>query len=152
MIFAFQVLKSVMQKRGEQQETAIGLVAQIFKFITKSDFDHVFGETGGVTKKLLILELVKVFGRHPRPSNEVPSIRRFSIELLIRVMEMDRVTILSSLSMEMKRELKGALDGVMETTSQMECFSTFSGSVGLSRHRLPISSLVDSAMELLRDH
>jgi len=149
---AAQVLKFVMEKRSEHQEAAIGLAAQIFKCISKSDFDRVFEESSGVRKSSLILELVKVLGRQPRPSNEVPSIRRFSIELLISVLEKDRVAVLSSLSMEMRIELKGTLEGVMETTSEMENYSTFSGSVGLSRHRLPISSLLHSAMGLLRDY
>eukprot|EP00253_Pinus_taeda_P016435 PITA_16435 len=148
---AAKVLKFVMEKRGEHQEAAIGLAAQIFKFITKSDSDRLFEESGGITRRSLILELVKVFGRHPRPSKEFPSIRRFSIELLIGVMEMDRVAIISSLNMEMTSELETALEAVMETTSELESYSTFSGSVGLSRHRLPISSLVESAMDLLRD-
>ena len=99
----------MMEKRGEHQEVAIGLAARIFKFITKSDFDRVFEESSGVTKSSLILELIKVFGRHPRPSHEVLNIRRFSIELLIAVMEMDKVAMLSSLSMEMTIKLKGAL-------------------------------------------
>ena len=102
-------IKFVMEKRGEHQEVAIGLAARIFKFITKSDFDRVFEESSGVTKSSLILELIKVFERHSRPSHEVPNIRRFSIELLMVVMEMDRVAMLSSLSMEMTIKLKGAL-------------------------------------------
>lgn len=150
-MFFFQVLKFVMEKRGEHQEAAIGLAAQIFKFITKSDFDRLFEESGGITRRSLMLELVRVLGRHPRPSKEFPSIRRFSIELLIAVMEMDRVAILSSLSMEMRSELEAALEAAMETTSELESYSTFSGSMGLSRHRLPIQSLVESAMELLHD-
>jgi hypothetical protein len=143
---AAQVVKFSMEKRGAHQEAAIGLAAQIFKFMTELDFDRVFKKWRAVTKRSLFSELVEVFRRHPRPSKEVPSIRRFSIELLIGVMEMDGATI------EMRSELEGALKGVMETTSELESYSTFSGSVGLSRHRLPIQSLVQSAMELLRDH
>eukprot|EP00253_Pinus_taeda_P018979 PITA_18979 len=148
---AAKVLKFVMEKRSEHQEAEIGLAAQIFKFITKSDSDRLFEESGGITRRSLILELVKVFGRHPHPSKELPSIRRFSIELLIGVMEMDRVAIISRLNMEMRSELETALEAVMETTLELESYSTFSSSVGLSRHRLPISSLVEFAMDLLRD-
>eukprot|EP00253_Pinus_taeda_P007904 PITA_07904 len=148
---AAKVLKFVMEKRGEHQEAAIGLAAQIFKFITKSDFDRLFEESVSITRSSLIWDLVEVLGRHPRPSKEVPSIRRFSIELLIGVMEMDRVAIISSLSMEMKSGLEEALEAVMETTSELESYNTISGSVGVRRHRLPISSLVQSAMDLLRD-
>lgn len=132
-----------MEKRGAYQEAAIGLAAQIFMFMTIPVFDRVFKEWWAVTKISLISELIEVFRRHPRPSKEVPSIRRFSIELLIAIMEMDRVAI------EKRSELEEALEGVLETTSEMESYSTFSGCVGLGRHRVPIHSLVQSAMELL---
>jgi len=36
---------------GAHRETAIGLAAQIFKFMTKSGFDPVLEESSGVTKK-----------------------------------------------------------------------------------------------------
>eukprot|EP00253_Pinus_taeda_P012890 PITA_12890 len=140
---AAQVVKSSIEKRGAHQEAAIGLAAQIIKFMIKSDFDHVFKES--MTNRSLVLELLEVLRRHPRPSKEVPSIRRFSIELLIGVMQMNRAAIV------MRSELEVALKGVLETTSELESYSTFSGSMGLSRHRLPIQSLVESAMELLRD-
>jgi hypothetical protein len=140
-----KVVVLVMEKQGAHQEAAIGLAAQIFKFMNKSDFDRVFKEGGAEKKRSLILKLVEVFWSYPRPSKEVPSIRRFSIELLIAVMEKDRSTI------EMRSELEDALEGVMETTSELESYSTFSGTLGLSSHRMAIRSLVKSAMLLLRN-
>ncbi|RWW00504.1 hypothetical protein GW17_00036533 [Ensete ventricosum] len=41
------------------------------------------------------------------------------------------------------------LESVSETTSELECFNVFSGSVGLSRHGTPLCSLVDAALELM---
>jgi len=67
----------------------------------------------------LISELVEIWQRHPRSSKKVPGIRRFSIELLIAVMEMDRSTV------EMRSELEAALEEVMETTCGMERYSAF---------------------------
>eukprot|EP00253_Pinus_taeda_P007930 PITA_07930 len=148
---AAQVVKFVMEKQGEHQEAALGLAAQIFKFMIRSDFNRLLEEPRGVTKKSLISKLVEVFQSHPRPAKEVPNIRRFGIELLINIMQMERDAILSDMSMEMRAEIQGALEGVMETTSEIENYSTFSGSVGLSRHSIPISSLVGSAMELLSE-
>lgn len=135
----------MMRKQGEHQEAAIGLAAQIFKFKTILDFDPGFKEQWPKLKKSLISELVEVFRRHPCPSQEVPSIRRFSIELLIAVMEMDRSTI------EMRSELEKALEVVTKTTSELESYGTFSGTVGLSSHCMAIGSLVQSAMVLLRN-
>ena len=138
-------MKFSIEKCGAHQEAAIGLAAQIVKFMTKSDFDDVFKEWRAVTNGSLVLELLEVFRRHPRPSKEVPSIRRFSIELLIGVMQMHRGAIV------MRSEVEEALKQVLETTPELESYSTFSGSIGLSRHLLPIQSLIQTAMELLRD-
>lgn len=95
---------------GAHRETAMGLAAQIFKFMTKSGFDPVLEESCGKQR-----ELVEVLWRQ----KEFPSIRRFSIELLIAVMEMDRSTI------EMRSKLEAPLEGVMKTTCGMESYSTF---------------------------
>ena len=117
-VMCFRVLKFVRENYSCQHREAykkleanIGFAAQFFKIMTKSNFDHVFEESSGVTKESLICKLVEVFRSHPYPSKDVPNIRRFSIELLISVMEMDRATI------EMRTELEWALKGVMETTS-----------------------------------
>jgi len=78
--------------------------------MTKSGSDPVLEESCGKQR-----ELVEVFWRQ----KEFPSIRRFSIELLIAVMEMDRSTT------EMRSELEATLEGVMKTTCGMESYSTF---------------------------
>eukprot|EP00253_Pinus_taeda_P006950 PITA_06950 len=131
--------------RCEKQEAAIGLAA---RFFTKWNFDPTIKELSGVTEKLLV-KLVEVFHTHPYPLKMVPNVRRFSIEVLIAVMERDKGAL------EKRSELVGALEealqGVMETTSDWENYSFCSGSKGLSRHSTPIRSLAQSALELLRN-
>jgi hypothetical protein len=146
----FQVLKFVRenhscehQEADKKLEANIGFAAQFFKIMTKSNFDHVFEESSGVTKESLICKLVEVFRSHPYPSKDVPNIRRFSIELLIAVMERDKAAL------EKRSELVEALEKVMNTTSDWEYYSAFSGSVGLSRHSTSVRSLAQSAMKLL---
>eukprot|EP01018_Ginkgo_biloba_P010947 Gb_17549 [translate_table: standard] len=140
---ASHVVGLVMTAQGKYQEAAIGLAAQIFKFLDRSEFDLLF-EEAGITKRSLAKLVVEVLQTHSSPSNKVPGIRRFSIELAICMMQKDE----GCFSME-RLELEMALEGVMETTSEMESYSTFSGSVGLSRHGITIYSLVESTMDLL---
>eukprot|EP00253_Pinus_taeda_P020795 PITA_20795 len=121
----------------ECQEAAIGLAA---RFMTKWDFDHEFRE-------LMLLKLVKVFESHPYPSKMVPNVRRYSIEVLIGVLKRDKGAL--EQRPELVNDLEKALEGVMETTSDWEYYSAFSGSKGLSRHTIPILSLAHHAMELL---
>jgi hypothetical protein len=151
---AEQVLKFVRenhscehQEADKKLEADIGFAAQFFKIMTKSNFDLVFKKSSGVTKESLICKLVKVFRSHPYPSKDVPNIRRFSIELLIAVMERDKAAL--EKRSEWVEALAEALEKVMNTTSDWEYYSAFSGSVGLSRHSTPIRSLALSAMKLL---
>eukprot|EP00253_Pinus_taeda_P017534 PITA_17534 len=121
----------------EYQEAAIGLAA---RFMTKWDFTQEFRE-------LMLLKLVKVFESHPYPSKMVPNVRRYSIEVLIAVLKRDKGAL--EQRPELVSDLERALEGVMETTSDWEYYSAFSGSKGLSRHGIPILSLAQDAMELL---
>eukprot|EP01018_Ginkgo_biloba_P010955 Gb_30560 [translate_table: standard] len=140
-----KVVKLVMEKQGTYQEAAIGLAAQTFKLLQeRAEFDRLF-EDAGVSKESVAKQVIEVLEKHPSPSKKVPGIRRFSIELAIGMMQKDEECFRAE-----KLELEAALEGVLETTSEMENYSTFSVSVGLGRHRVSIYSLVESAMELLR--
>jgi len=44
------------------------------------------------------------------------------------------------------------LEGVMDTTSELESFNIFSGTIGLSRHSTTIHSLVETALMLLKNN
>lgn len=128
----------------ERLEGAIGLAAELFKFMTK---DVEFENSSGVSTTSLISKLVEVLQKHPEPVKIVPNIRRFSLELLIAVMERDKV---ASEIAEMRSKLVEALEGVLNTTSDWEYYNAFSGSMGLSRHRRSIQSLTVDAKKLLR--
>eukprot|EP00253_Pinus_taeda_P022341 PITA_22341 len=127
----------------EPLEAAIGLAAQFFNFMTKSNRHFEFEESSGVSTTWLIDKIVEVFQNHPYPLKIVPNIRRYNIELLIALMEKDKAAL------EPKSSLVKALEKVMMTTSDWECYNAFSGSVGLSRHHRSIRSLAGSALRLL---
>lgn len=145
----------------EPLEAAIGLAAQFFNFMTKSNPGEILSI---VSKKSLISKLVEVFQSHRDALKIVPNIRRFSLELLIAVMERDKVALEFRSELveglegvmereraiwEMRSKLVEALVGVMNTTSDWEYYNAFSGSLGLSRPNIPIRFLAESAMELL---
>jgi len=78
----------------------------------------------------------------------VPRIRLYTLELAIALMRSPEGARFAAHFVElgMERELRR----VAETTSGLECFNVFSGSVGLNRRAVGVRSLVDSARELMR--
>lgn len=124
----------------------VGLAADVFTFMTSHESSYVF-EEAGITEVELANTLVHILKRHKYPPTKVPRIRRFAIELAIWMMKdkAENIDIFKHLGMEK------VLEGVLETTSELESFNVFSGTVGLNRHDLTIHSLVETALKLLED-
>lgn len=122
----------------------IGLAAYVFKFMTAKESSLMF-ERAGITEAELGNTLVEILKTYPQPHIKVPRIRRFAIELAIWMMrdKVSNVTIFKELRLEKE------LEGVLETTAELESFNMFSGTVGMSRHSTTIHSLVETALELL---
>jgi hypothetical protein len=107
-VAAAKALEFLMEKQDDHQEAAIGLAAEIFKFKAKSNFVFGLEKPRGVTTLSLISKLL-----------EVP-LGRFSIDLPIAVINLDRSAILSSMSKEVIDELKREL---RERNIQSDVFS-----------------------------
>eukprot|EP00253_Pinus_taeda_P035677 PITA_35677 len=137
---AAQVVDLVTEKEGVHQEAAIGLAAQIFKFLSQADYDLIIGEPRA---RSLISTLLDVLRQ--KASKELPNIRRFSILLLIAVMRKGMLLTIRNES-QIKMDLRNALKGAMNT-SVLESYSTLSG--GLRSDSMAIPFLAQSAMELL---
>ncbi|XP_010278868.1 PREDICTED: uncharacterized protein LOC104612905 [Nelumbo nucifera] len=138
------VLKAIASENNKIKEVMIGLAAEIFRLMTSEEADGVFDQTN-IRKSSLAQELVQILLSYKYPHIRVPQIRRFIIELaiwMIRDSE-ENMHIFKQLGMEEE------LQNVIETTSELENFNIFSGTVGLSPHNTTIHSLVDSALELL---
>lgn len=73
--------------------------------------------------------------------------RRFSIEFAIWMMRNNAKTILVFEDLGLEKEL----EAVLETTSELESFSVFSGTVGLSQHSISIHTLIETALRLLKE-
>ncbi|ERN12392.1 uncharacterized protein LOC18440610 [Amborella trichopoda] len=138
------VLKMIMSEETKSQEVAIGLAIEIFRFMDKSQVELAFWQSG-VRKSTLAGSLVQILRKYPKPSIEVPRMRRFAIELAIWMMRLEEEN--NNIFQELG--LKEELERVADTTSELECFNVFSGSVGISRHRIPMQMLVTKALELL---
>lgn len=133
-----------MTEQNKLQEVMVGLAAHIFKFVTPQDSRLMF-EIAGITEAELANALVQILKKYQHPPIKVPRIRRFAIELAIWMMR-DResnIRIFNYLGMEKE------LEGVLESTAELESFNMFSGTVGINRHSTTIHSLVETALNLL---
>ncbi|KAF8021341.1 hypothetical protein BT93_G1699 [Corymbia citriodora subsp. variegata] len=140
------VLKAILSGEGKLQEVMVGLAAHAFKFMTAEESTAVF-EMAGFKEDDLACALVEILRRHRSPNVKVPRMRRFAIELAIWMMR-DRLR-----NMQIFRDMgmEEELEGVLDTTSELESFNIFSGSIGLSRHSMTIHSLVETALMLLKN-
>ncbi|KAK2969356.1 hypothetical protein RJ640_028845 [Escallonia rubra] len=139
------VLKYIFIGEDKLQEVMVGLAAQLFKFMTSQESSAVF-ERAGIQEAEFAGVLVWILRNNKyHPSVRCLTLRRFVVELAICLMRVEDTNIATFKDLGMVEELQS----VVETTSQIESFDTFSGTVGLSRHNMPIHSLVETAMELL---
>lgn len=140
------MLLAIISERSKLQEVMVGLAANIFKFMTPKESNHMF-ERAGITEVELANALIEILKIYQQPHIKVPRIRRFAIELAIWMMrdKATNVTIFKELGLEEE------LEGVLETTAELESFNMFSGTVGMSRHSITIHSLAETALRLLED-
>ncbi|XP_031493574.1 uncharacterized protein LOC116259793 [Nymphaea colorata] len=138
------VLRAIMSEEPKTQEVAIGLAAQVFRFTDALQFHRALSHAS-IRKTELPAKLVQILRNYPRPSVMVPRIRRFVVELVITMMRAEKGTRTIFKTFQLANEL----NCVAATTSELECFSVFSGTVGLSRHGTSLHSLLDEAHELL---
>ncbi|CAA7405003.1 unnamed protein product [Spirodela intermedia] len=125
-------------------EVSIGLATQILRFTSTEELARGF-RMAAVTKDKLAEKLVSTLERYERPSVNVPRMRRFAIELAIQMMRSSPETILRFERYGMMSQLQR----VVETTSELESFRVFSGSVGVNRHAASVVSLAETAMAFL---
>ncbi|KAG4378321.1 hypothetical protein GLYMA_17G019000v4 [Glycine max] len=140
------ILRAIMSEDNKIQEVMIGLAANVFRYMTSHESSIVF-EEAGITEAELANKLVQILKKYQYPPTKIPRIRRFVIELAIWMMKdkAENIETFKGLGME------EVLEGVLETTSELESFNVFSGTVGLNRHTLTTQSLVEMALKLMED-
>lgn len=133
-----------MVEKSKLLEVSLGLTSQMCKFMSAEEFSGRLYKSG-ISESDFVINLIRILKKYNHPSVKVPRIRRFVIELAIWMMRADSNKIKLFISSGMEKELRS----VSETTSELECFNVFSGSVGLSRHDVSLCSLVDTALLLM---
>lgn len=140
------VLEAIMKEEDKLQEVMTGAAGCIFNLMTSED-SKIMLKKSGLREFDLARRLFMILKKYQDPSIKVPSIRRYAIELAIWMMRDDYTNTQSFVRLGMERELKS----VLETTSELESFNIFSGAIGLCRHRLPMHSLVATAIKMLEN-
>ena len=140
----WQVLNAIMTDRVKLVEVSLGLAVEMLKItschkLTEELHNACISDAG------LVIKLVQILASYEYPSIKVPRIRRFAIELAIEMMRINKSYVRLLNEAGMIREL----NRVANTTSELECFNIFSGSVGLSKHDVSLDSLVDMALNLM---
>jgi hypothetical protein len=152
-----KVLKATMTGSDRTLEVSVGLTVQICKFI---DGVRFAGELrgAGIDERSYVERLASILREHRYPETTVPRMRRFVVQQAIWLMTSssasdpgggggggaaDYVSLLREAGMER------LLESIADTTSELECYHAFSGSVGISKHRESFSAAVDAALELL---
>ncbi|KAG6466213.1 uncharacterized protein LOC122036605 [Zingiber officinale] len=139
------VLKAVLKEKGKLLEVSVGLATQLCKITNHGEFSRAL-EQAGIQEIELVEKLVDILKEYDYPDIRVPRIRRFVIEQAIWMMNSDG----NSVGLFEKFGMERLLESVEETTSELECFHIFSGSVGLSRHKETMSYLVETASNIMR--
>ncbi|KAI4317725.1 hypothetical protein L6164_025572 [Bauhinia variegata] len=140
------ILQAIMSEENKLQEVMVGLAANVFKFMTPEESSIAF-EEAGIIEDQLAYKLVEILKKYKYPPTKVPRIRRFVIELAIWMMKDKAANIRTFKYLGMEE----VLEIVLETTSELESFTVFSGTVGMNRHNVSIHSLVEAALKLLED-
>ncbi|KAL2339131.1 hypothetical protein Fmac_013577 [Flemingia macrophylla] len=140
------ILRTIMSEESKIQEVMVGLAANVFRYMTSHESSIVFDDAR-ITEAELAHKLIQILKKHEYPPTKVPRIRRFAIELAIWMMKdkAENIDTFKVLGME------ETLEGVLETTSELESFNVFSGTVGMNRHTITTQSLVETALKLMED-
>ncbi|KAK9664851.1 hypothetical protein RND81_14G073800 [Saponaria officinalis] len=140
------VLKMIISEDDKLQEVMVGLAARALTF-TKYEESTIMFQRAEVKQTDLEDVLVQILKKYQYPPARFPRIRRFTIELAIWMMKASQSNVGTFKNLRVENELENVLD----TTSELECFNIFSGTVGLSRCSTSIHSLVETALHLVED-
>jgi hypothetical protein len=142
---ATKVLRTIMVEKEKTLNIFLGLAAQMVQFMEPGELRASLA-VAGVVDAVLARTLVQVLQEYNCPSMDVPRVRRYTIELAVAMMRSD----VRYVALFVEYGLEDKLRHVAATTSQLECFYVFSGSVGLGHRAVSVHTLVASALELMK--
>jgi hypothetical protein len=140
------VLRATMAEKDKILEVSVGLTTELCRFIDGERFAAEL-RGAGVEETAYVQRLAWILGDNKRPQIKVPRMRRFVVQQVIWLMKCSRGDVYAGLLREVGMER--LLESVADTTSELECYHVFSGSVGISKHRESFSGIVDHALELI---
>ncbi|KAL2469966.1 ARM repeat superfamily protein [Abeliophyllum distichum] len=140
------VLEAIMNEENKLLEVMVGVAACIFKFMSSQEASNMF-KRAQFPESDLAYKLVQILKNYQYPSIKVSNIRRYAVELAIWMMKNNKANIPTFARLGMDRMLESILD----TTSELESFIIFCGTIGLCRHSITIQTLVETAMKLLAE-
>ncbi|XP_051199777.1 uncharacterized protein [Lolium perenne] len=144
-IGATKVLRTIMVEKGKILNIFLGLAAQMIRFMEPGELCASLAMASVVDEGLARM-LVLVLQEYSCPSMDMPRVRRYTIELAVAMMRSD----VRYVALFVELGLEDQLRHVAATTSMLECFNVFSGSVGLGHHAVSIHTLVESALDLMK--
>ncbi|CAM6094973.1 unnamed protein product [Calypogeia fissa] len=126
--------------KSEMYEASLGLASRTVQPLDSTKYWEIFKT---VNKVEFVQQLARNL-QHTPTTNKYPRIRRFSVELIIALIEKD-----DSFLDAFKRhnlDLRSVLEKTADSTSEVENFCLFSGLVGYTRYHDEIEDLVERAI------
>ena len=135
-----------MNENEKALEESIGLLLAVCQLIINPILFNEELAKANIGLTIFVTRLIDILEMYKHPDIKFPRLRRFVIELSIWIMKasQDHLHILKDSGMKIM------LNSVAETTTEIENFHLFSGSVGLSQHSYTVADLLGKASALLQ--
>ncbi|KAJ7544973.1 hypothetical protein O6H91_09G101100 [Diphasiastrum complanatum] len=137
------LLEKAFEETGKMQEATLGLASRITSHLQAHEYNDIY--TQKFNREILLARIMSLI-RNLKLSNDLPKTRRYTVELVTALMIQDEFF----LDEFRKADLESHLQRILETTSEVENFYTFSGTLGLNRHTHTMEELVEIARVELR--
>ncbi|KAL6901925.1 hypothetical protein ACP4OV_004801 [Aristida adscensionis] len=142
-------LSATMAGSDKILEESVGLTTQACRFIDGERFGAEL-RGAGAEERAYVERLAIVLRQYRYPHIRLPRMRRFVVQQAIWLMASTGggggggyVQLMREVGMER------LLESIADTTSELECYHVFSGSVGISKHRENFAGIVEHGLELL---
>ncbi|KAJ7544979.1 hypothetical protein O6H91_09G101400 [Diphasiastrum complanatum] len=137
------LLEKVFEETGKMQEATLGLASQLVSLLRAHEYDDICRQK--IDREILLAKLMS-FIPDLKLCNALPKIRRYTVELVTALIIQDEFF----LEEFRKADLELHLLKILETTSEVESFYTFSGALGCNRQTQTMEELVEIVQMQLR--
>jgi len=142
------VLGATITGRDKILEVSVGLTTQICNFMDGQQFATELRGVG-LDERAYVQRLAGILRQYEYPVVSVPRMRRFVVQQLVWFMTSSGCGRFVELLRDRELGMERLLEAIADTTSEVECYHIFSGSVPISKHRESFSAIVETALQLL---